>query len=186
MKKHDQIKWKNDCVLQSALEKYFPNSVPWLTEVWELFCWIYILYYQRWFTQILGSHSFFTFLKVLDHKCLKLYEAPPYKNKCHYTDDLLSINEVIFGDSLVFELSVTYLCNWNLSKALFCMRKSHVNTINASIFWKITMNTSISSMKICTDEMRKLIVGCITAVDGVFEVTLGIRVFNFEEYSKMF
>lgn len=48
------------------------------------------------------------------------------------------------------------------------------------------MNTSISSIKICTDEMRKLIGDCITEVDGVFEVTLEIRVFNFEEYSKMF
>ena len=34
--------------------------------------------------------------------------------------------------------------------------------------------------------MRKLIGDRITEVDGVFEVTLEIRVFNFEEYSKMF
>ena len=58
--------------------------------------------------------------------------------------------------------------------------------MNASIFWKNMTNTSISSIKICTDEMRKLIGDCITEVDGVFEVTLEIRVFNFEEYSKMF
>lgn len=61
-----------------------------------------------------------------------------------------------------------------------------MNTMNASIFWKNMMNTSISSIKICTDEMRKLIGDRITEVDGVFEVTLEIRVFNFEEYSKMF